>query len=505
MARQDYPRGMAWDTYARISEDPNDLQRGVTRQDADTRDAVKHLGGVLGVAHIENDTSAYRKRRIQVTDASGNTYDGYRVIRPIWHQALQRLRQGATDGLMVYDLDRLARDPRDLEDAIEVVEHYGKAIVSATASEIDLSTESGRMAARLMVVMANKASADTARRVRRAALDNALAGKPVGKRAFGWSADHSSLNSTEVALVHKAVDELLAGTTTVSAIARQWNEAGVTTARGNHWRNVTVRQYLRHPRLAGYRVHHANGRNEIVRDTDGDPVMGQWPPLLSIEKWEELQAVLSSRDSRGRVPKKSSRHYLLSGLLRCGVCNSLMYGNYAKERGYHYYKCAEYIRHSAGKGIPRHSQTIQGPMTDEAVAATVLAYYAGQSGPAADAAPAAEWGGEAELRHAEEKIAELMAAFNRDELPGSVAFPQVKKWEQRAAELAAERKQWRATSRRPLMIDDVLGEWPKRADALDVTWQRAALESVLEAVVVRPRTRPSTEYDYDRLVYVWRG
>lgn len=177
---------MILDSYSRISDDPNDLRRGVSNQRADNRDAIAARGASLGVEHEENDTSAYRKRKVKVTDASGNEYWGYRVIRPVWHQALQRLREGEADGLVVYDLDRLARDPRDLEDAIEVVEHYGKTIVSATASEIDLTTESGVLAARLAVMIANKSSADTARRVSRAHLEKARKGEPVGpRRPFG--------------------------------------------------------------------------------------------------------------------------------------------------------------------------------------------------------------------------------------------------------------------------------------------------------------------------------
>ncbi|MFJ9315790.1 recombinase family protein [Pimelobacter simplex] len=495
---------MKWDTYARISEDPNDEQRGVRRQNQDTRAHVDSLGGNVAKAHIENDSSAYRKKRVTVTDASGNQYDGFRVIRPVWHEALQRLRTDQADGLVVYDLDRLARDPRDLEDAIEVVEHYGKAIVSATASEINLSTETGRMAARLMVVMANKSSADTARRVRRAALANAQDGKPVGKRAFGWTDDHLSLDPAEAALVREAVAKLLDGTTTATAIAREWNEAGVRTARGNDWRNVTVRQYLRHPRLAGYRVTHSDRRNELVRDADGAPVIGQWPPLLDVDTWERLQGVLTSRDTRGRVPKKSKRFYLLAGIIRCGICNSPMYGNYSKGRGRHFYKCLEYGRHGGVTGYIRHTQSIQGPTTDRAVTATVLAWLAQQQDAVVEQRPAT-WDGEDDLQRARDKIAELMAAFNSDELPGSVVFPQVREWEARATDLDNQRKAWRATSAPAPAIKGALEEWPERVEAGDVTWQRAVIASVLDAVVIKQRTIVGTnEYEYDRLAYLWR-
>ena len=506
MTRTGYRRGMSWDTYARISEDPNDLQRGVKRQADDTRAAVAAAEGTVAVEHTENDTSAYRKKRVQVTDTSGNTYDGYRVIRPVWHRALQRLRTGEADALMVYDLDRLARDPRDLEDAIEVVEHYGKSIVSATASEIDLTTESGRMAARLMVVMANKSSADTSRRVKRAALANAMSGKPVGRRAFGWTDDHTQLVDAEAQVVRAATEAIIAGTTTVSAVARDWNEAGIKTARGSHWRNVSVRQYLRHPRLAGYRVYHGNARNEIVKDASGTPVMGQWPPLLDIATWEALQGALTAEpDTRGRVPRKSSRHYLLSGILRCGICNFPMYGNYSRDRGRHYYKCTEYGRQAGGRdGIPKHTQTIQGPDTDEAVSATVLEYLRTQDD--VEAPDPTPWPGEGELATAQAKVSELLEAFNTDQLPGSVAFPQISRWEARVTELTSERRSWAAAAHVVPALDGACEEWPSRVEAGDTAWLRGIIEKVVTSVVIRPRTLVgSNQFEYDRIVYVWRA
>ncbi|GAB4002698.1 recombinase family protein [Nocardioides ultimimeridianus] len=182
--------GEPWDAYERISDDPTDEREGVGRQVADTDSAVAARRGHVERHHTENDTSAYKKRPVELTDpVGGYKYTGYRVFRPVWAEALRRLRTGEAKRLMVYDLDRLARDPRDLEDAIEVVEHYVAEIRSATASEIDLFTETGRMNARLLVMIANKASADTARRVKRQKKQRLTEGKPPGSRyrTFGYN------------------------------------------------------------------------------------------------------------------------------------------------------------------------------------------------------------------------------------------------------------------------------------------------------------------------------
>ncbi|MEV7976442.1 recombinase family protein [Streptomyces sp. NPDC086519] len=85
---------------------------------------------------------------------------------------MEDLKSGRTpdgqslDGLIVYDIDRLTRDNRHLEDAIDVVERHRRPIIDINGS-LDLLTENGRATARVVVAMSNKQSADTARRVRR--------------------------------------------------------------------------------------------------------------------------------------------------------------------------------------------------------------------------------------------------------------------------------------------------------------------------------------------------
>jgi site-specific DNA recombinase len=94
----------------------------------------------------------------------------YRVKRPIFEGALADLKRGVApngkhlDGLIVYDLDRLARDNRHLEDAIEVVDFFHRPILDSRGS-LDLLSDNGRQAARHIVASHNSASTATARRV----------------------------------------------------------------------------------------------------------------------------------------------------------------------------------------------------------------------------------------------------------------------------------------------------------------------------------------------------
>ncbi|MFI9101830.1 recombinase family protein [Streptomyces fildesensis] len=67
----------------------------------------------------ENDTSGFKKRKVVRDDGT----IGWIVIRPQFRQLLADLASGVIDGVIFHDLDRLLRQPRDLEDLIGIVKY----------------------------------------------------------------------------------------------------------------------------------------------------------------------------------------------------------------------------------------------------------------------------------------------------------------------------------------------------------------------------------------------
>lgn len=157
--------------------------KGREVQELDCQAVAVKRGGRYVHTYEEPDTSAWKRRRVRQPDGTVV----WRAIRPIFEGALEDLKRGVApngerlDGLIVYDLDRLTRDNRHLEDAIDVVVHHRRPILDTTGS-VDLLTENGRSMARVLVAMSNKQSADTARRVARKHLAMQLAGIPTGGR-----------------------------------------------------------------------------------------------------------------------------------------------------------------------------------------------------------------------------------------------------------------------------------------------------------------------------------
>jgi len=224
---------------------------------------------------------------------------------------------GKFDALVCWDLDRLTRQPRQLEDWIDAAEGRGLSIVTVDG-ETDLGTETGRQFARIKAAIARGEIEHKSKRQRAANDQRAEQGRPfMGRRAFGYARGGSAVMPTEADEYRRAVESVLGGRP-LRAIVRDMTERGVTTTAGNPWQPTELRRLLTNPRHAGLRVH----RGEVVGP-------GDWPVIIDEDTHRAVVAILSdpARRRRGRP-----RAYLLSGVGRCGVCGGRMYGR-AERRG----------------------------------------------------------------------------------------------------------------------------------------------------------------------------
>ncbi|MFB6706242.1 recombinase family protein [Streptomyces sp. NPDC056333] len=145
--------------YVRISDigqigDDRDGREGVVRQREDVYDLAQLKRVDVHRIYEDNDTSAYKRR----------------VKRKHFEEMVLDLHNGVISGILTHDIDRIARQPRDLERLIDIYEQARRPMVfGTTAGDYDLTTEEGRFQARIRVTVANKFSADAARRVVRAA------------------------------------------------------------------------------------------------------------------------------------------------------------------------------------------------------------------------------------------------------------------------------------------------------------------------------------------------
>jgi DNA invertase Pin-like site-specific DNA recombinase len=292
--------------YTRISDARNGDTAGVTDQAARCRELAARHGWQIARVITENDVSAFKRRKITLPDGRRVM----RVVRPGWRDMLDDLATGRATALVCLDLDRAARDPRDLEDLIDVIESSTPRIpVESVTGSLRLATDADITMARVMVAVGNKSSRDTARRVA-AARDRkaAVGGYGGGRRPFGYEKDGITVRAAEAAEVIRAADAILTGVS-LRAVTASLRNRGVPTVTGAAWTTRTIRDILLRPRNAGIVTH---------RGEEAGPAA--WPAILPEATWRAVAAQLTSpkrRTSPGNAPR-----WLLSLIARCGVCGA---------------------------------------------------------------------------------------------------------------------------------------------------------------------------------------
>ncbi|MGW1029247.1 recombinase family protein [Streptomyces sp. NPDC002577] len=467
--------------YARISLDKDGEELGVERQRRDYRQvAGVRPGWEVARDYIDNDVSAFKRN----------------VVRPEFERLLVDLQSGVIDGVIAYDLDRLARQPRDLERLIDVFEDRPELVFCTVTNDIDLSTSDGRTMARVMVAFANKASADTGRRVARKHRELADAGKNGGGfPPFGWKADRITVDPVQAALITKAHDDLLAGTR-LSTIVREWQAKDVQTSRntGKQITRVAVKNILRNPRLAGFRA--VKGKKHV--GPDGKPVMGVWEPICTPEKLDAVVAVLEGVKSQYKAHNMSNNHkYMLSGILRCAECGTRMAANMRSSwkegsKGSRFtYRCPAAKDGGCGK-VSRAGEPL-----DQHIINLIHDAEARLKAPASDTA---EWPGAARLAEVEQEISELISAMNGKKISAATAIAMLEPLERERDELGYERNRHTVEQVKTSAATIDLSEEFER---LPIERQRAVVMKHIRAIVVHPAGRGARKFNPDLLDVVW--
>jgi hypothetical protein len=191
----------------------------------------------------------------------------------------------------------------ELEHFIDLADEKHLALASV-GGDADLSTDNGRLFARIKGAVARAEIERKSARQKRAARQRAEAGIWYGPRPFGYT-DAGAIVETEAAAVREAYCAILANASLYS-IAAGWNSAGIKTTRGNTWTGRSVKQMMVRPRYAGFRFY----GNEILGKAD-------WPAIVPEELWRAVQNILTDPSRRTLW---AGRKYLLTGIARCGKC-----------------------------------------------------------------------------------------------------------------------------------------------------------------------------------------
>jgi site-specific DNA recombinase len=457
--------------YARISSDRTGEALGVRRQVDDCQAEAERRGWPVAEVYIDDDISAY----------SGKA-------RPQYQRLLADITDRHVDAVLVWHLDRLHRQPRELEEFVDTCSAANLKHLVTLHGEVDIGSGDGMLIARIMAAVAANESDAKSRRQRRKMDELAQQGQPHGGayRPFGYDEDKVTVRESEAKIIRQLADRLLAGES-LASLARWLNDNDIPTTTGKQWRTQGVRNLLRNPRLSGQRTH----RGQLAGPA-------AWPPIITPEQTDAIRALL---DDPARRTNRTARRYLLSGMLRCGECGEKLLAH--PRSGVRRYVC------KTGAGLAGCGKVhIDAALIEQLISESVLLRL--DTPALADAMSAQRrddeqaWSLAEQVAQEEQQLAELSTLYGNRAITAA-------EWaaarEPIAARLKAA-KQRLARARNSNQLDGLIGTGDRLRDewsGLNLNRQRAIITAVLDHAVVNAYTKPGARrFDPDRVDPVWR-
>lgn len=298
--------------YLRVSLDSTGEQLGVKRHERECRRIAAERGWQIVETYTDNSISSKRG-----------------VARPEYERMRADYGAGRFDAVLCWDLDRLTRVPRELEDWIDAAEGRGLALVTANG-EADLTTDGGRMYARIKAAVARAEVERKGQRQKLAYAQRVERGVvPSGVRLTGYTIK-GEIIPTEAEVVRQVFARFHAGDSLHSIAA--WLTETVPTRNGRPWNTSTVRGILRNARYVGRAVYGGQA-------TEHD---GKWEAIIDPDVFEMVQAILSD-ERRKKNRNGTHRRHLGSGLFLCAICDHPVQSNSRTQSSVtsHRYRCRD--------------------------------------------------------------------------------------------------------------------------------------------------------------------
>jgi site-specific DNA recombinase len=281
--------------YLRVSLDITGEHLAVDRQREDCRRIATERGWTIIEEYVDNSISASKRT----------------TKRPAYDRMVNDFTAGQFGALVCWDLDRLTRQPRQLEDWIDAAEDRGLLLTTANG-EADLSTDGGRLFARIKASVARaEVERKSARQIRAAAQRADRGRPPSGVRLTGYTLA-GDVVADEALIVRSMFTRFSAGDS-LRGITVWLTDQGVQTRHGKPWSPSSVRTILTNPRYAGRAIYRAKVTGKA----------GAWDAIVDEATFDGVHARLTDpRRITNRVG--TDRKHLGSGVYLCGVCGGLL-------------------------------------------------------------------------------------------------------------------------------------------------------------------------------------
>lgn len=318
-------------------------------------------------------------------------FSGEFLDRPALSELRKNVRDGIISKVICLDPDRLSRKLVNQLILSEEIEKRAELIF--VNGEYQQSPE-GKLFYQMRGAISEFEKAKIKERMGRGRKEKARQGKVVRDyQVYGYDFDHETqqfvINKIESEIVNLIFNLFTKRSNSVygiNGIAKYLTEQGIPTKRGaSVWHRQVVRQILMNRAYIGeFYQNRWNTEgmfgNKYKEKKDRIPMQlrpkEEWilipcPPIIDEEMFSYAQKLLE--ESRRRWAGTSKNEYLLSGLVRCGICGNTMTGRRAKNWGKFVLEYSD-IKNTAGAKNKGCGKRIKANELDAMVWETVLSW-----------------------------------------------------------------------------------------------------------------------------------
>jgi DNA invertase Pin-like site-specific DNA recombinase len=455
--------------YTRVSKDSRD-GRSVAEQETECRRVCEANGWTIAAVLSDNDRSASRHAKRS---------------RPAWTAVKKRVTEGDIDVLCVWESSRSTRDLGEYVALRDLCRAHGVRL-SYSGRVLDFEDTRDSFQAGLDALLAEDEAERTRSRILRSTRAQAEAGRPHGRRLYGYRRVYDPTTRALVgqephpdeAPIVQEIARRAASGESLYAITEDLNARQVPVPTGAEWSQTRIKRTLQNPAYVGKRVH----RGEIVGEAD-------WPPLLDEALFRSIGQKLSDPERQKYRGGRDLVH-LLSGIARCGICGAALY--VGGDRGRPVYICRR------GKGhLTRSKEHL-----DAYIVSLVIRRLATLDLDDLDGEPSEQREARVEARKLKKRLDDATDKFTEGKLSASTLARIERQLAPKIAE--AERAATpRAVS--PLLSELASANAAQRWDALTIEQQREAVRELADIMVLRDtRGRGKRGLDPDAVRVDWK-
>jgi DNA invertase Pin-like site-specific DNA recombinase len=315
-------------------------------------DAEAHGEGETLLRHEKALLDLSKRQSLNVTQIYREIVSGETIAaRPMMQQLLSEVEQGSWDGVLVMEIERLARGDSIDQGIVAQAFKYTNTKIITPSKVFDPSNEFDEEYFEFGLFMSRREYKTINRRIQRGRIASVKEGKyissvaPYGydrvkiKNDKGYTLDINPDQADVVRMIYDwyTVGELRPDNTHdrlgASRIAMKLNNLGIKPMIRDSWSKSSVTDILKNPVYLGkirwsYRKEKKylkNGEIKVSRPNDNDYILvdGLHKPIIDLDTYNIAQQIIAKR-GQPPVPGSGILKNPLSGILYCGKCGALM-------------------------------------------------------------------------------------------------------------------------------------------------------------------------------------